>query len=469
MASETIEAFIENNQFRFQDELFELLRIPSIGTDPAYVTDTRRAASWLHAKFKCIGLQTELIETCGQPLVFAQSPPVAGAPTVLIYGHYDVQPPDPLGEWTTPPFEPTIRDGNVYARGATDNKGQLLTHVFGVESYLQTKGKLPIQVKFLIEGEEESGGAGLKAFFRNEPLRAESAKEKLRADIAVISDCSQYASEKPAITHGLRGGVYFEVILTGPNRDLHSGYFGGSVSNPANALCSILGSIVDQGGRIQIPGFYDEVQELSNDEQVQLQKLDFSENQFRDEVGANELFGEKGYSTLQRRWCRPSFDIHGLTSGYQDAGAKTVLPALASAKFSFRLVPHQNPQKIKEAVVHWLEEKCPPGIQFEVNSSAGVAAFVLETNSKYMQAAAAAIQAGFGRRPVYIRSGGSIPVVSLFTNELQIDTLLLGWGQDDDNLHSPNEKFSLNDFQKGIKTSCHLLDELAVVFDVSQY
>lgn len=458
-----IESYLTANRQRFESDLFDWLRIPSIGTDSAFDPHTRAAGEWIFEKFLALGLNAELIETCVHPLVYAESPPVPQGITVLIYGHYDVQPPDPIELWDSPPFEPTIRDGKVYARGATDDKGQLITHLFAVESMMKTRGSLPVQVKFLIEGEEESGGAGLKAFLNGDYDGDESVAKKLAADIAVISDCSQFAPGQPAITHGLRGMVHCQLELVGASHDLHSGGFGGTISNPANAICKMLSSLINDLGQIQIPEFYDDVLELSVIEREQLDRLEFSDSDYLKDAGVEEAFGEAGYSLLERRWCRPTFDIHGLWSGYQGEGAKTVLPSRAGAKFSFRLVPAQDPEKIKSNLRQWLSQQCPPGIKMELSLSAGTRGFVLPIDSPYMTAAADAIERGFGTPPVYIRSGGSIPVVTALKNMPGVDTLLLGWGQDDDALHSPNEKFSLGDFHRGIKTSCFLLDELAKI------
>jgi len=457
------DSYLNENHDRFESDLFEWLRMPSIGTDSAYDADVRKTAEWLAQKFIDMGLKTETIETCGHPLIYAESPKVEGAPTVLVYGHYDVQPPDPLELWETPPFEPTVRDGKVFARGATDDKGQMITHVFGVEAYLKTKGSLPIQVKFLIEGEEESGGAGLEAFLNGEYDAEVPVKEKISADIAVISDCSQYGPGQPAITYGLKGITYYQVNLTGPNRDLHSGGFGGTVANPANVLCKMMAALIDEKGRVQIPGFYDDVEELTDREREQFSQLGFSDQEYQEELGLKALAGEEGYTTLERRWARPTFDINGLWSGYQGEGAKTVLPAKAGAKFSCRLVPNQNPEVIQEGMRKMLEGLCPESIEMEFIALHGAPGFVLSLDSPFMEAAADAIEKGFGVRPVFVRSGGSIPVVNAFTEMLGIDTLLLGWGQDDDNLHSPNEKFSLEDFHRGIKSSCCLWDEVAKI------
>ncbi len=458
-----LDSYLDEHQSRFENELCEWLQIPSVSTDQSFAADVRRAAQWLQQRVESIGLDTELIETCGHPIVYAQSAPIPGAPTVLVYGHYDVQPPDPLDEWQTPPFQPDIRGRNVYARGATDDKGQLITHVFAVESWMKTMGHLPVQVKFLIEGEEECGSQGLNEFLAGQYDRDLPVQEKMRADIAVISDTSQYAPGVPAITYGLRGICYFELHLAGPNQDLHSGAFGGSVTNPANALTDMLSAIVDQNGRIQIPGFYDDILPLTQREKGQLEELRFDDQEYMQQLGVAGLNGEQGYPTLERRWSRPSFDINGLTSGYQGAGAKTVLPSKASAKFSFRIVPDQQPEKIATALESMLRSICPAGIAMNLVDMHSARGFVLPLESPYMEAASQAIAHGFDKKPVFIRSGGSIPVVNAFSEILGIDTLLLGWGQDDDNPHSPNEKFSLDDFARGIRSSARLWDELGKI------
>jgi succinyl-diaminopimelate desuccinylase len=458
-----IAEYLEKHRVRFEADLFEWLRIPSIGTDPAYDQHTRAAGTWLAEKFRALGFKTEVIETCRHPLIYAESSPVPGLPVALVYGHYDVQPPDPLDLWQTPPFEPSVRDGKVFARGATDDKGQMITHLFGVEALLQTAGALPCQVKFLIEGEEESGGKGLTEFLSGKYDRGVPVKDKLKADIAVISDCSQYGPGRPAITYGLRGNTYFQLDLTGPNRDLHSGGYGGMVMNPANALCRMLSALIDEHGRIQIPGFYDDVEPITEEERQQFAKLNFSESELQRDLDVTEMVGEEGYSTMERGWTRPTFDINGMWSGYQGQGAKTVLPATAGAKFSFRLVPKQNPQKIIESIKQTLTELCPAGIKMKLDAMHGAPGFVLPLDSPFMKAASRAIESGFGNAPVFIRSGGTIPVVSQFSTLLGIQTLLLGWGQNDDNLHSPNEKFSLEDFHLGIRSSAQLWQELAQI------
>jgi len=451
---QSIEQYLESHRAQFEDELFELLRIPSISADDAHRGDIRRAADWVAGQFRSLGLSVEMLETARHPIVLAESPPVAGAPTVLVYGHFDVQPPDPLDEWLSPPFEPTRRDGNVVARGATDDKGQMLTHIKSAQAWLESGQSLPVQLKFLIEGEEEVGSESLYELL-------DEQADRLRANVCVISDTSQFAPAVPAITYGLRGIAYYELRLTGPRQDLHSGTFGGAVVNPANALCQILAGLRDEDGRVQIPGFYDDVAPLTEKERRQFADLPFDEAAFAEQIKVSGLGGEAGYTTLERRWARPTFDINGLWSGYQGQGAKTVLPARAGAKFSFRLVPNQDPAKIAAGLEKRLRELCPTGIEMELIDMHGAPGVVTPLDSPYVEAAARAIEAGFGRRPVFIREGGSIPIVTAFKEKLGIDCLLLGWGLDDDNTHSPNEKFSLADFHRGIRASAQLWKELA--------
>lgn len=449
-----LDTYLESQQGRFEEELCELLRIASVSTDPAQRGEMSRAAEWVAERFRRLGFAPEVIPTAGHPLVYAESPRVEGAPTVLVYGHYDVQPADPLELWISPPFEPTRRDGCLYARGATDDKGQFLTHLFSAEAWLKTEGRLPLNVKYLIEGEEEIGSPSLPAFLRQNT-------ERLACDSIVISDGGQFGPEQPAITYGLRGIICFDLRLTGPNRDLHSGCFGGTVTNPANALTRILAALVDERGRIQVPGFYDEVEPLSQLERAQLAALPFDERLYQQQIGVSGLSGEEGYTTLERRWARPTLDLNGLTSGYQGEGSKTVLPKSASAKFSFRLVPNQDPEKIARSLREMLAGLCPPGISFELEEHHGAPGVMIPLDSPYIQAAARAIEAAFGRPPVYTREGGSIPVVSSFHQVLPVDILLLGWGQDDDNTHSPNEKFALVDFHRAIRASARLWSELS--------
>ncbi len=451
-----LDDYLRTHADDFEAELFELLRIPSVSTDSQYGDEIQRAASWVADHLGSRGLAAEIIPTEGNPIVYAESEPVPRAPTVLVYGHYDVQPPDPLDLWKTPPFEPTVRGGNVYARGATDDKGQMLTHVKSAEAWLKTVGKLPVQLKFLIEGEEEVGSESL------ERLLGEAA-DKLACDIVVVSDCSQFGPGKPAITYGLRGIAYFELRLRGPNQDLHSGTFGGGVINPVNALTRLLAALVDDQGRVQIPGFYEDVIPLTEQERRQFADLPFDEEAFRKRLDVETLGGEAGFTTLERRWARPTCDINGIWGGYQGEGAKTVLPSQAGAKVSFRLVPNQNPAKVGENLRAMLAQLCPAGVQLEVIDMHGAPGVVVPLDSPYVRAATRAIHYGFGCDPVFIREGGSIPIVTAFKENLGADTLLLGWGLDDDNTHAPNEKFCLADFHRAIKASAALWSELASV------
>ena len=448
--------YLDQQRDKFEAELCDWLRIPSVSTDGQHGAEIAQASQWIADQMTQLGLKTEIVDTGGNPIVLAESPPVEGAPTVLVYGHYDVQPPEPLEEWLSPPFEPTRRDGNLYARGATDDKGQALTHVKSCEAWMKTRGALPVQLKFLFEGEEEVGSEALYRFIESNP-------ERLACDVAVISDCSQFGPDQPAITYGLKGIAYFELRLTGPKQDLHSGTFGGAVTNPANALTRIMSQLIDEQGRIQIPGFYDDVISLTELEREQFASLSFDETKFMDRLEVNGLTGEAGYSTLERRWARPTLDINGMWSGYQGEGAKTVLPARAGVKFSCRLVPNQDPAKIQAALREKVESLCPPGIKAELIDMHSATGVLVPLDSPFIEAAAKAVELGFGKPPVFIREGGSIPVVTEFHEKLGIDTLLLGWGQDDDNTHSPNEKFSLKDFHRGIKASAHLWEELSKI------
>lgn len=438
------------------DELFEFLKIPSVSADSAFLPDMQRCADFVLKAMVAAGLTAEIIPTKGHPIVYGERFEDASLPTVLVYGHYDVQPPDPLELWTTPPFEPQIRDGKIYARGATDDKGQVFTHLKSIQAWVEKTGRMPVNIKFLIEGEEEVGSDNLDRFL-------EEHRERLNADVAVISDTSQYGDGIPAITYGLRGIVAAEVRLTGPSKDLHSGVFGGSVANPVNAIARLCGSLVDETGRVQIPGFYDDVLELSEKERQEFARLPFSEDSFLAETGSTAVFGEAGFSTLERRWARPTCDVNGIVGGYTGEGPKTIVPSTAAAKLTCRLVPGQNPRKILAALETFLREQCPPGLTFEFLTFHGCEAFVFDPNSGWINAASTALQAAFGSPPVFIREGGSIPVVSSFQQILGIDTLLLGWGRNTDDLHSPNEHFHVADFHNGILASAHLWQKLAEV------
>ncbi|MDO4550575.1 MAG: dipeptidase [Planctomycetia bacterium] len=451
----SIQDYLNKNKEYFEHLLFELLRFPSVSAVPEHHQDCCRTAEWLERYFQKMGLSTKLIETDAHPLIYAETPVLEGAPTVMIYGHYDVQPTDPISEWETEPFLPTVRDGYVYARGASDDKGPLLSHILAVEYWMKSSQKLNLNWKFFIEGDEECGNGGTQNFVSQN-------SDLLACDYIVLSDSPQFAPGQPAITCGLRGNVYYQLDLTGANQDLHSGMFGGAITNPCNALTKILSKIQDENGQITVPEFYDDVQRITPERREQLEMLPFEEDEFYASVGVKEGFGETGFSVLERRWLRPSFDIHGLTGGYQGEGGKTVLPARASAKFSFRLVPDQDPQKITRSLNAFLQENCPPGIQMKLTSfGEGAGGLFIDTSSTCMQAAVRALEFGFGRSPFFICEGGSIPIISTFAQSLTPNIIMIGLSQSSDHAHGPNEHFSLTDFHRGIKTSMMLWRELA--------
>jgi acetylornithine deacetylase/succinyl-diaminopimelate desuccinylase-like protein len=443
-------------------DLIDWLKIPSISSDSTKKSETHAAARWLVEKFSRAGLEVELIPTRGHPLVVASTPPVSDTgsnskiPVVLVYGHYDVQPVEPLGDWITGPFEPTVRDGNLYARGATDDKGQVLTHVQSVCDWVASGRPLPLQIKFLIEGEEEVGSENL------ERLLPELAP-RLGCDCVVISDSSQYADGQPAITYGLRGIATYELRIDGPRQDLHSGSFGGSVMNPAIALAHVLSSMVDRQGIIQIPGFYDDVRPLDDVQRQAWKRLPQSDSEFAEGVGVQELFGEVGYSTDERRWARPTFEVNGITAGHQGEGVKTIIPATASAKLSFRLVPDQDPDAITRGLRQHFQSVMPVGVTWTLAPDHGAPAMLAGIDSPFMAAASAAIQSAFGVAPVMIREGGSIPIVAQLQSVLGCDCLLIGWGLNDDNAHSPNEKFRVADYHRGIAASTALWHEIGKI------
>jgi acetylornithine deacetylase/succinyl-diaminopimelate desuccinylase-like protein len=454
MLMDHVDAYLESHRRQFEEQLKALIRVPSISAQPDHDADTRRAATLIRDDLAATGLVSLLIETKKHPLIYAEWRGAPGRPTVLIYGHYDVQPPEPLEPWLSPPFEPTLRNGNLYARGATDDKGQMFTHLKAAEAWMKTSGRLPINVKFLIEGEEEVGGASIQAYMAEH-------KKRLACDYAVISDTSQFAPGQPAITYGLKGLAYFEILVQGANRDLHSGTFGGAVANPLNALATILASLKGQQGKVQIAGFYDDVRPLAAWERAEFAKLAFSEAEFQADLGVPSLEGETGYTTLERKWARPTCDVNGIFGGYSGPGPKTVLPCKAGAKLSFRLVPDQDPRTVDRQFRDHVAKVCPPGVKYEIVTHHGAPAVLVNIDTPGVRAAVRAIEAGFGTKPVFMREGGSIPVVGLIKEHLGVDTLLLGWGQSDDNLHGPNEKFCLADFHRGIKASAALLGELA--------
>jgi acetylornithine deacetylase/succinyl-diaminopimelate desuccinylase-like protein len=446
--------YLTENSDSYVEDLKELLRIPSISADSRHRDDMQKAADWLKSRFESAGLESEIVPTDGHAIVTAEWCEAGDAPTVVVYGHYDVQPADPVEKWTSPPFEPTVRDGKIWARGATDDKGQMITHLFGVEAWLKTEGQLPVNVKFVIEGEEEVGGENLDKFL-------EANKERLKCDVAVISDTSQYAPGMPAITYGLRGVTACEVTLHGPTKDLHSGMFGGTVANPLTGMAQLLAKLHDDEGRVQIPGFYDDVLKLTPEEREEFASLPFDEGEYTSELGVESTFGEAGFSTIERRWARPTCELNGLVGGYTGEGPKTIVPSHCTVKISCRLVPNQNSNQILSQLEGFLKKNLPPGLRMDFDTFHGCPAFLVDRNSPYLAAARSAIQSAFGAEPVLIREGGSIPVVASFREILGVDTLLLGWGQETDNLHSPDEHLDLGDFQRGIRASAELWQELA--------
>jgi acetylornithine deacetylase/succinyl-diaminopimelate desuccinylase-like protein len=426
-------------------ELFELLRIPSVSADSRHKGDVRKAAEYVAQKLTEAGADSvQLMETKGHPIVFGEKIVDPAKPTVLVYGHYDVQPPDPLDLWKTPPFEPTVRDGNIYARGACDDKGQFYMHIKAFEIMMKHK-LLSCNVKFMIEGEEEVGSDNLGTFVKEN-------KAKLKADVILISDTSLISLDQPSITAGLRGLSYMEVEVTGPNRDLHSGVYGGAVANPANVLSKMIASLHDENGRITIPGFYDQVAELSSADREALNKAPFDLNEYKKELGIGEIQGEKGYTTLERTGTRPTLDVNGIWGGYTGEGAKTVLPSKASAKISMRLVPNQRPDEITALFTKHFLSIAPISVKVKVTAHHGGEPAVTPTDSKAFKAAANAFEEVWGKTPIPTRDGGSIPIVALFKKELGLDTVLMGFGLDTDALHSPNEHYGIKNFLIGIET-----------------
>jgi len=458
----TARAWADERRGAFESQLCDLLRIPSVSTQPDHAHDCKRAAEHIAADMRAIGLEhVAVLDTGGHPVVYGDWLHAAdGAPTALVYGHYDVQPPDPLDEWNTPPFEPTMPgDGNVYARGAADDKGQLFIHLRSVEACLATAGALPLNVKFMIEGEEESGSEHLDPFI-------EGHTELLAADVCVISDSHMLSADQPSIVSSLRGMAYMEIEVRGPAVDLHSGTFGGAVRNPAEALANILAQLKDADGRIQIPGFYDDVVAPTSAEREALAAVPFDDDDFRRDAGVSEFFGEAGWSVYEQIGARPTLEINGMISGYTGDGAKTVLPAVAKAKVSMRLVANQSWHTIAEAFTSHVRSLAPSGVTVKVSSLHGGEPSLVDTGAPAMKAATRALATVFGKTPVFTREGGSIPVVTSFRQLLDMDTVLMGFGLPDDRLHSPNEKFSLNQLHLGIATSIVFWHELAAVQSV---
>jgi acetylornithine deacetylase/succinyl-diaminopimelate desuccinylase-like protein len=440
-----IKNYVDENRQRFLDELFELLRFPSVSADPKYKGEVLKTADFVAEKLKEAGAdKVEVCSTEGYPIVYGEKMINTSLPTVLVYGHYDVQPPEPMELWDTPPFEPTIRDGKIYARGACDDKGQFYMHVKAFELMMHTH-TLPCNIKFMIEGEEEVGSDNLGKFVANN-------KERLKADVVLISDTSMISMENPSLETGLRGLAYMEVEVQGPNRDLHSGVYGGAVGNPATILCQMIASLHDENNHITIPGFYDGVIELSEEERKALNDAPFDLEEYKKDLSVEDVWGEKGYYTVERTGIRPTLEVNGIWGGYTGPGAKTVLPAKANAKISMRLVPGQDWKKISNLFKNHIESIAPKSVKVKVTAHHGGTPYVTPTDSVAFQAAYKAIEEAFGKQPVPTRGGGSIPIVALFEQELNIKTVLMGFGLDSDNLHSPNEKYDIFNYYKGIET-----------------
>ena len=446
--------FINLNRDRYVEELKGYLAIPSVSALPEHAADVRRCAEWTRSELERVGMQNaRLIETPGHPMVYADWLGAPGAPTILFYGHYDVQPVDPLELWISPPFEATVRDGELYARGAADDKGQVFMHLKAIEAHITQTGRLPCNIKMFIEGEEEVGSSHLDDFVR-------AHKSELAADVVVISDSGMFDRGVPSICYALRGLAYFQLDLRGTTTDLHSGSFGGAVANPAMVLAQVLAQMKDRSGRIKIPGFYDDVRELRAEERAEFRKLPFSETKYRKDLGAPKLFGESGYTTLERASARPTFEVNGLLAGFTGEGAKTVIPAVAMAKVSMRLVPDQTPDRVGDLFEAYLQKVVPKTVEWKLTRMHGGKPWITEPDNRFVQAAARAIEQGFGKRPIFTREGGSIPVVSTFQEELGLPSVLFGVGLPDENAHAPNEKLDLANFHGGIIASACLYEEI---------
>lgn len=453
--AENILTYIDENAGRYVEELKTFLRIPSISADPAYNAETRRAAEFVADEAQRIGLDgVQIFETAGHPIVYAEWLGAEGKPTVLIYGHYDVQPVDPVDLWTDPPFEPTVRGDEIYARGSVDDKGQVFLHFKSLEAVMHADGALPVNVKLLIEGEEEVGSPNLPTFIQEH-------RDLLRCDAVMISDTPMYDYEMPSITYGLRGLAYFELRVTGADRDLHSGMFGGAVANPINALAAMIAKMKDENGRIMLPGYYDDVIDVSVEERSELGRLPYDVESFKKMIDIPATVGEAGYTDLERLWARPTLDVCGIWGGYQGEGAKTVLPSKAGAKISMRLVPDQTPEKVAEQFERFVRENTPPGVTVEVVNLHGGPPALTPVDSLPVKAALAALERAFGVKPFLIRNGGSIPIVLDFERNLDAPVVLMGFGLPDQNAHAPDEKMNLKNYHRGIKSAALFLEEYA--------
>ncbi len=448
----TVKSYVESNKDRFLEELFSLIRIPSISAKHEHKSDMTRCAERCKELLLSSGAdRATVMPTDGNPIVFAEKTVSPSAPTVLVYAHYDVMPAEPLELWESSPFEPVIRDGRIWARGADDDKGQSMMQVKGFETALRS-GFLACNVKFIFEGEEEIGSPGLATFCREH-------KDLLKSDVILVSDTSMISAETPSLTTGLRGLAYWEIEVTGPNRDLHSGHFGGAVANPINVLCRMIADVTDADGRITIPGFYDDVEEVSSEEREMIAQIPFDEEKYKAAIGVEALWGEKGFSTLERNSCRPSFDVCGMWGGYTEEGSKTVLPSKAFAKVSCRLVPHQNHEKISRMFEEYITQTAPKCVKVKVTPMHGGEGYVCPIDLPAYRAAEEAMTRVFGRRPLAARRGGSIPIISTFEEILGIKTVLMGFGLEQNAIHSPNESCMLDFFFKGIESVAEFYKE----------
>jgi acetylornithine deacetylase/succinyl-diaminopimelate desuccinylase-like protein len=447
--------FIHASRDRYVEELKQFLAIPSVSALPEHRADVRRCAEWVAAEMGRAGLENiRVIDTAGHPLVCADWLHAEGAPTALFYGHYDVQPVDPLDEWNSPPFEATVREGDIFARGASDDKGQVFVHIKAIEAHLKQAGRLPINLKVILEGEEEVGSESLGPYVR------EHAAD-LAADLVVISDTEMFDRGVPSLCYGLRGLSYMQIDIRGTKGDLHSGSYGGAVANPANVLAHVLAQLKDKSGTVKIPGFYDDVRALREEERAEFRRLPYDEAAVKKHLGAPRLVGERGYSVLERTWARPTLDVNGLLSGWTGEGSKTIIPATAMAKVSMRLVPNQHPDRIAALFEAYVRKITPKSVELKVTRLHGAMPWMTDFDNSYVQAAGRAIEKGFGKRPVYTREGGSIPIVSDFQAALNVPVVLFGFGLPDDNLHAPNEKFNLDNFFNGVLASAFLYEEVA--------
>jgi acetylornithine deacetylase/succinyl-diaminopimelate desuccinylase-like protein len=451
---EKVLSYVGSNHDRYLSEVKDFIAIPSVSSQNNHQPDMRKCAEWVAGQMRTIGMQdVQIFPTPGHPIVYSEWLGAPGAPTVLLYGHYDVQPVDPVNLWTSPPFEATIRDGNLYARGSADDKGQVFIHLKAIEAYTKNGVPLPVNIKMLIEGEEEVGSANLDAFVREH-------QQLLKADLVLISDSSMFAKGVPSVCYGLRGLAYMEVEVEGPNSDLHSGSFGGSVHNPIQALTEMIASLHDKNGRITVKGFYDDVRALTKAERTAFKKLPWKDAKYAKQLGVAQLYGEKGFTTLERLWARPTLECNGIWGGYTGEGAKTVLPSKASAKISMRLVPDQSSAKAAKLFEKHFKAIAPKTVKVKVKALHGGEPAITPIDSPGVKAAVSALQKGFGKKPLYQREGGSIPIVVQFKKILGIDTVLLGFGLPDENAHAPNEFINLDNFFGGIRTAVHFYNEL---------